>query len=470
MSNGPIHNQEYQNGQLQFSGIAREGENSNIKVTQISNDDRKQEYLKLGLTPHPSLQIDSSSFRKTLHGRFLHITDLHPDFFYKQNTSIENSACHSGEGTASKYGDAMMGCDSPYALVEETITWVQQNLKDKIDFIIWTGDNVRHDNDRAIPRTELQIFDVNQNISDLMFEKFKDHNTPDPRGFEVPLIPSIGNNDVYPHNMFALGPTLQTRLLYRTWSSFIPQEQVHVFEKSASFLTEVIPNKLAVLSINTLYLFKSNPLVDNCDKKKQPGYTLFLWLGYTLKELRKRGMKVWLSGHVPPVPKNMDLTCYRKYTLWLYEYRDIIIGNVFGHMNLDHFVPLDAQLAYESLKEDDSMPGYRDLLQNFEWQFEKEDEEEETDEYAEGDSDNYPDSLESSQRSLKDLYFDEHHNAAAMLSSELHALGAAPGSNKMEYMESISDIFYKDLVPPTAKKIKNKITSNHKRARRRRRK
>lgn len=359
-----------------------------------------------------------------LHGRFLHITDMHPDMFYQPGTSI-GTACHRGEGNSLVYGDPMAGCDSPYKLVEDTIGWIDENLKDKIDFIVWTGDNVRHDNDRVIPRTEEQIFSVNENISSLLTSVFKDINTPDPRAFSVPLIPSLGNNDVYPHNMFAVGPTLQTRLLYRTWSGYVPQEQAHVFEKTACFLREIVPGKLAVLLLNTLYLFKSNPLVDNCDGKKQPGYALFVWLGYTLKELRRRGMKVWITGHVPPVPKNYELTCYRKYILWTHEYRDVIIGGLYGHMNLDHFVPLDATAAYESLKKDTLMPGYNVLLRRFSY-------------------------LESEDLALENQYVGSFDTSPAALSRELGALGASPGLNKLDYMNTVNSVFYDTLVSEQA--------------------
>lgn len=162
----------------------------------------------------------------------------------------------------------MSGCDSPVILMEETLRWIKENLRDKIDFVIWTGDNIRHDNDRKHPRTEAQIFDMNNIVADKMTELFSAGNEEDPRDFDVSVIPSLGNNDVFPHNMFALGPTLQTREYYRIWKNFVPQQQQRTFDRSASFLTEVIPGKLAVLSINMLYLFKANPLVDNCNSKK----------------------------------------------------------------------------------------------------------------------------------------------------------------------------------------------------------
>ncbi|KAI5955972.1 PPN1 [Candida theae] len=314
-----------------------------IELTSSEKDDLK----RLGLSPKKPIKIvTDEKGKQIIHGRFLHITDIHPDPYFKEGSSFDE-LCHRSRGDASKYGDAISGCDSPMALMEETIKWIEKNLKDKIDFIVWTGDNVRHDNDRNYPRTEQNIFEMNDHVSRLLYETFKKKDTPE---LEIDLIPSLGNNDVYPHNLFSIGPTLQTRELFQIWQKFIPQSQLHTFNRGAYFFKEVIPGQLAILSINTLYLFQSNPLVDNCDKRKQPGYKLFEWLGYVLKELRARNMKVWLTGHVPPNEKNYDLTCLRKYVVWIYEFRDIIVGGLYGHMNLDHFIPLDSVAAYKSIK------------------------------------------------------------------------------------------------------------------------
>lgn len=314
--------------------------NSNLIVSVKSlNNEEADSLTKLGLTVKNPINVTNPLTQESqiIHGRFLHITDIHPDPFYKAGSS-QDQQCHSGNGEAGKYGDAILGCDSPMELMDATLSWIEDNLKDKIDFIVWTGDNIRHDNDRRYPRTEQHIFEVNEEVSKIMYEKFG-----------TKPIPSLGNNDVYPHNLFAPGPTLQTRELFKIWQPFIPQVQLHIFNRGAYFFQEVIPNKLAVLSINTLYLFQSNPLVDNCDNKKQPGYKLFEWLGVVLKEIRKRNMKVWLTGHVPPNEKNYDISCLTKYIIWSYEYRDVIIGGLYGHMNIDHFIPLDSVQAYKSL-------------------------------------------------------------------------------------------------------------------------
>ncbi|CAI4057694.1 hypothetical protein SUVZ_02G5580 [Saccharomyces uvarum] len=382
---------------------------------------KDEEFTRLGLTPsEPIIIRDARSGKnKKLHGRFLHITDMHPDPYYLEGTSIDD-VCHSGKpdkknDIAPKFGKAMSGCDSPVLLMEETLRWVKENLRDKIDFVIWSGDNVRHDNDRRNPRTEAQIFDMNDIVAGKMTEIFSAGNVEDPRDFDVSVIPSLGNNDVFPHNMFALGPTLQTREYYRLWKNFVPQEQQRIFDRSASYLTEVIPGKLAVLSINTLYLFKANPLVDNCNSKKQPGYQLLLWLGYVLEELRSRGMKVWLSGHVPPIAKNFDQSCYDKFTLWTHEYRDIIVGGLYGHMNVDHFIPADGKKARKSL--------FKNLEQYSRIR--------EEGEIAEED---YDDDETELNRIL------DH----AMAVKEVYLMGAKP-SNKEAYMDTVRDTYYRKV-------------------------
>lgn len=327
-----------------------------VSLPDELSEESVESYRDLKLTPTKPVVIRDAitGQERKIHGRFLHITDMHPDAFYKEGSSIA-SVCHQGKpknkkDRAPRFGYATGGCDSPPDLVDYTLEWIKENLRDKIDFVIWTGDNIRHDNDRRIPRTEFQILDMNELVSGKFQKLFANPNSENPRDFDVSVVPSIGNNDVFPHNMFALGPTLQTREYHRIWNNLVPQEQQRTFDRSASFVTEVIPGKLAVLSINTLYLFKANPLVDNCNSKKQPGYQILLWLGAVLEELRQRGMKVWLSGHVPPIEKNFAEGCYDKYTLWTHEYRDIIIGGLYGHMNMDHFIPVDGQASWEAIK------------------------------------------------------------------------------------------------------------------------
>jgi endopolyphosphatase len=69
------------------------------------------------------------------------------------------------------------------------------------------------------------------------------------------------------------------------------------------------------------------------------------WLRIQLQILRDRGMKAILMGHVPPArvdsKESWDETCWQKYTLWVRQYRDVIVGSLYGHMNIDHFMLQD---------------------------------------------------------------------------------------------------------------------------------
>jgi endopolyphosphatase len=227
-----------------------------------------------------------------------------------------------------------------------------------VDFIVWTGDSARHDNDERFPRSEAQVMGLNKLLVSKFVEVFgKDDNINDPdptNDFTIPIIPTFGNNDILPHNIFEPGPNKWTKLYASVWNKFIPEEQRHSFERGGWFFVEVIRNKLAVFSLNTLYFFDSNSAVDGCDAKSEPGYEHMEWLRVQLELLRQRGMKAIITGHVPPArtesKQSWDETCWQKYTLWMRQYRDVVVGAVYGHANIDHFLIQDTKdLEYDFL-------------------------------------------------------------------------------------------------------------------------
>lgn len=301
---------------------------------------------------------DHTEKKRPLHGRFLHFTDFHPDRFYEVYASTaEEAACHRGQGPAGIYGAETSECDSPMSLINETMRWVEKEFKDKIDFVVWTGDSARHDNDEEIPRNAEQVIGSNEFMVQKMFEVFGKHNgdeeDEDPNNdYIVPIVPTFGNNDILPHNVMTAGPNSWTRTYTKLWRQFVPEAQRHQFEQGGWFYVEVIPNKLAVFSLNTLYFFTNNAAVDGCAAKSEPGYHQMEWLRIQLQFMRERGMKAILSGHVPPIREEAkttwDETCWQKYTLWLRQYRDVIVGSVYGHFNYDHFLLQD----FKDLDED----------------------------------------------------------------------------------------------------------------------
>lgn len=69
-------------------------------------------------------------------------------------------------------------------LINSTFDWLEKNLKDEVDFVVWTGDNARHDIDSEIPRTRTEIADLNEMIARRMLDIFG----------HIPIVTSIGNN------------------------------------------------------------------------------------------------------------------------------------------------------------------------------------------------------------------------------------------------------------------------------------
>lgn len=288
-----------------------------------------------------------STTSQRLHGRFLHITDIHPDHFYKVHSSTEEEdACHRAKGTSGVYGAETSDCDSPLALVNATFKWIAENLKDNIDFVVWTGDSARHDSDEKIPRKADEVLDTNLWIANKFAEVFSKADDPQ-NVLTIPIIPTFGNNDILPHNILDSGPNKWLKTYTNIWSKFIPEEQRHGFERGGWFYVEVIPQKLAVFSLNTLYFFTNNAAVDGCALKSEAGYEHMEWLRIQLQFMRQRGMKAILTGHVPPARTDSkqlwDETCWQKYTLWLKQYRDVVIGGLYGHMNIDHFIFQDTK-------------------------------------------------------------------------------------------------------------------------------
>ncbi len=234
------------------------------------------------------------------------------------------------------------------SLVDATFDWIREHVRDKVDFVVWTGDSARHDSDENIPRTADQILHTNTYIAEKFEEVFgnggANHN---PSDMEIPVVPTFGNNDILPHNILLAGPNRWLNTYTSLWRKFIPEAQRHGFQRGGWFYVEVIPNKLAVFSLNSLYFFTNNAGVDGCAARSEPGYEHMEWLRVQLQLMRERSMKVILQSHVGPArtPSKQlwDETCWQKYTLWMQQYRDVVVGGLYGHMNIDHFMLQDAE-------------------------------------------------------------------------------------------------------------------------------
>ncbi|GJJ75916.1 endopolyphosphatase [Entomortierella parvispora] len=250
-------------------------------------------------------------------------------------------------GHGGKYGSPYSICDSPFSLSNATFAWIDKNLIGNIDFVVWTGDNARHDSDNEHPRTQEEIEALNKEIANRFLETFAP-DKDDPFQQRIPIVPSIGNNDVYPHNIMQAGPNRILQHFSDIWSEFIPESQYHTFQFGGYYTNEVVPGKISVVALNTLYFFNQNAAVDGCEREGEPGTEQMDWLEVELESLRRRKMTAYLTGHVPPARKSYSPTCYVRYTDIALKYQDVIVSHLFGHANIDHFFIL----SQATIKED----------------------------------------------------------------------------------------------------------------------
>ena len=271
---------------------------------------------------------------------FCHV-DPDPEFgsgVFKDNVVTARKKKDHKEARAGYWGPVPgTECDTSIQLANATFDYIHREImhhQGGIDFVIWTGDNARHDNDNRYPRTLKQIYDSNEFMVNKMQELFGRDRYSD---HFIPVVPTLGNNDVYPHNILFAGPNSKTISHYKQmWRDWVPPEQSHTFDRGAYFHMSVAP-KLSVVSLNSLYFYENNKAVDGCSSKEEPGSLQLDWLEIQLKLFRQQGIKAWIIGHIPPTERQWYDGCYDRYANLVIEFRDLIVGQLFGHVNIDHF-------------------------------------------------------------------------------------------------------------------------------------
>ncbi|KAI8089850.1 Metallo-dependent phosphatase-like protein [Halteromyces radiatus] len=282
-------------------------------------------------------------------GYFLHITDMHIDESYLPGATVD-SDCHrlpspsqrsssSSITLSGKLGTPGEHCDSPIELAQQTLNWLKKEWKHKLDFVVWTGDNARHDWDKKHKRKRKHIYKLNEKIQDMMVETF--WPTPDdPR--HIPLVPSIGNNDVHPHNYIGGDDDHGILSFYsQLWHNWIPQDQQATFQAGGYFAVDV-GRHLRIISLNTMYFYSKNDAVRGCHK---PGlaHKHMEWFEQQLVKARSESVKVYVMGHVPPSPRDYRRSCFEDYTRISAAFPDVLKGHFYGHLNMDHFLLFDGR-------------------------------------------------------------------------------------------------------------------------------
>jgi hypothetical protein len=205
-----------------------------------------------------------------------------------------------------------------------------------INHLKLTFETHRHDWDKKNRRKRRHVYELNQRVTEMVMETFWNND-------KIPVIPSFGNNDVFPHNQIG-GPDLDGDLLYfyeQLWRAWMPLSQRATFGQGGYFIRPVAP-RLSVLTLNTMYFYTKNKAVPNCLHRKSPAAIQLQWFESQLQKARIAQEKIYVIGHVPPSPRDYKPTCLTEYMRIATNYTDVVMGNFFAHLNMDHFLLFDA--------------------------------------------------------------------------------------------------------------------------------
>ncbi|KAF8521566.1 hypothetical protein BU17DRAFT_87762 [Hysterangium stoloniferum] len=97
------------------------------------------------------------------------------------DTDTETSALARMSGY---YGTPYSSCDSSLRFENLTLDWLEREWAGEVDFVIWTEDSVRYDDDNLNPPTLTEIYAMNTYVAARMEQSFTK------RG--IPVVPLLG--------------------------------------------------------------------------------------------------------------------------------------------------------------------------------------------------------------------------------------------------------------------------------------
>ena len=260
-------------------------------------------------------------------GNFLHITDIHYDPKYKENSAANCYNIDSGLGCcregllwkkpyrkANKWGDKK--CDTPLLLVNSTFNWISKNIKE-LDFIIYTGDSVGHHDITQ---------DININIETMktIRELFR-KNFPN-----ITTYPNIGNHDTYPIDQTP--PLIDNKIRYNYRNDW---DSSNIKIEKGGYYRARLPNNMNIISINNLFYDNNNIFTKLYPKFDW--HSQWKWLTKTLDDIKTDKGKVWILAHIPPYRSEASNYYSEKLLNISDQYRDIIKYKFQGHVHSDNF-------------------------------------------------------------------------------------------------------------------------------------
>ncbi|XP_063872462.1 sphingomyelin phosphodiesterase-like [Scylla paramamosain] len=268
--------------------------------------------------------------------KVLHLADIHMDPYYRSGTNAvcpddlccreESGVAESPEAEAWYWGD-YRHCGTPPYMLEDLFIHASTTHPD-IDYIVWTGDAVPHNEWSTSPEYNVEIVrEVNS-----MIQKYFP---------EAPVFPVVGNHEMSPLDQFPEPGKAPEQFaadwlyegLASQWSSLVPDLDLTTV-KHAAYYSVLLRPGFRIISFNSMFGYSNNMwLVAN---SQDPASEL-AWLEGELNKAEAAGELVHLLGHVPPGILVAERTWSREYNRIVVRYENIIRGQFFGHTHYDEF-------------------------------------------------------------------------------------------------------------------------------------
>jgi len=246
-------------------------------------------------------------------GQFVVFSDVHFDPYYGTPDAYDYYRDCSNGPQFSTYG-----CESSEDLVRSVIANAAR-VSPNPDFILFTGDMTRHGTASLGEKAQQTVYRAFTLVESLLRQYF-----PNQTVLTLPPM-DLGNNDFesdYRLDITSLEPCFVetaddgTEILpnaTNSWlsdlaitfrSQFISESEAAIFA-CGGYLSREINNGLDVIVLNSL-LWSDAIVTNNYDKAALKGedfdpFGQHAWLAQELTQLRNKGKKAYITGHIPPI-------------------------------------------------------------------------------------------------------------------------------------------------------------------------
>ncbi|KAJ4461080.1 putative Ser/Thr protein phosphatase [Paratrimastix pyriformis] len=259
------------------------------------------------------------------------VTDFHMDSHYTGYVdSSQPKNCWAQKGSAPPQTFGRYGCDPNMELVN-LFTGSMKTIDPKPSFILLNGDFCGHDISSG------EKFDTVRTVYQSYAQSFPN----------VPLLPSLGNDDALDNYQLACGPNNDyynklSEVFNATGMTFQTSDDMATFQRGGYYSYSPLPN-LRIIVLNTVLYSPSNRNFDTSRDSDPCGQ--FAWLQTTMAKAQQKGESVVVMAHIPPTDNGYD-----SQFLWRDAYADrwfsLLSANrqiplsIFGHLHHDGWVLL----------------------------------------------------------------------------------------------------------------------------------